>query len=92
MPYFVLFYDYVADMPEKRVPHREAHLKVVTGYHERGELLMAGAWAESPNGAAQIFRCEDKAAVEDFVKSDPYVVNGLVLSWQIRRWNVAVGG
>jgi uncharacterized protein len=30
--------------------------------------------------------------VEAFVEQDPYVRNGLVTSWRIREWNVAVGG
>ena len=29
--------------------------------------------------------------VRRFVDADPYVLNGLVRSWEIRRWNVVVG-
>ncbi len=29
--------------------------------------------------------------VEDFVRRDPYVANGVVTRWRIRPWTVAVG-
>ena len=29
--------------------------------------------------------------ITDFIKKDPYVINGLVPSFSIREWNVVVG-
>ncbi len=89
--YYVLLYDYVEDVATKRAPYREQHLALVRKLHERGELLMAGAWANPLDGAALVFRTDSSRAVEDFVAADPYVKHGLVTRWRIREWNVAVG-
>jgi hypothetical protein len=29
--------------------------------------------------------------VEDFVRRDPYVTNGIVTRWRIRPWTVVIG-
>ena len=89
---FVLFYDYVENVVEKRAPFRAAHLALANEYLERGELQMAGAFADPVDGAAFIFTVEDRARVEAFVAADPYVANGLVPAWRIRAWTIAVGG
>ena len=36
MKYYALFYDVVEDFLERRMPHREPHLKLVRAAHERG--------------------------------------------------------
>ncbi len=92
MARFVLLYDYSEGVARKRVPFRDAHLALAHEYHERGELLLAGAWADPLDGAAFVFTVADRARVEAFVAADPYVANGLVPSWQIREWMVVVGG
>lgn len=89
--YFILLYDYVDNILERRVPYREAHLKLAHEFQERGELLLAGALAEPVDGAALVFKASDASAVEGFVSRDPYVANGLVTAWRIRPWTVAVG-
>jgi uncharacterized protein YciI len=90
--HWLLFYDFVDDIGERRVPFRDAHLALARAAHQRGELIIAGAFAESPLGAVLVFRGDDTAAVESFVASDPYVANGLVTAWRIRPWQVGVGG
>jgi len=89
--YFVLFYDYVENVIERRAPHREAHLSQVQEYVERGELVLGGAFANPADGAAIVFKVEEPAKIEAFVKRDPYVLNGLVTAWRIREWTVVVG-
>ena len=89
---FVLLYDYVENVVEKRAPFRRDHLALANEYLERGELLMAGAFASPVDGAAFVFTVEDRARVEAFVAADPYVANGLVPSWRIREWTVVIGG
>ena len=89
---FVLLYDYVENVVEKRAPFRPDHLALANEYLERGELLMAGAFADPVDGAAFVFTVEDRARVEAFVAADPYVANGLVPSWRIREWTVVIGG
>jgi len=38
-----------------------------------------------------VLRVADRGIIEAFVRDDPYVQNGLVTSWNIREWSVAVG-
>ena len=89
--YYILFYNYVDNIIEKRVPFREAHLALATSFVESGELLLGGAFANPADGAILIFKVGNKAQVEAFVKQDPYVQNSLVTSWNIREWSVVVG-
>jgi uncharacterized protein YciI len=89
--YFLLFYDYVENVVERRAPYREAHLALVREYVARGELVLGGAFADPVDGAALVFKVEDRAKVEEFVGKDPYIVNGLVTGWRIREWTVVVG-
>ena len=87
----LLFYDYVQDMLERRVPWRDAHFAWVKGFVDRGELLLGGAFTDPADGAVIAFRVRDLAQVEAFARGDPYVVQGLVTAWRIREWNAVVG-
>ena len=89
---FVLLYDYVENVVEKRAPFRADHLALANEYLDRGELVMAGAFADPVDGAAFVFSVEDRARVEAFVAADPYVANGLVPAWRIREWTVVISG
>ena len=89
--HFLLFYSFVENILELRAPHREEHLALARGAHARGELLMAGAYAEPADGAALVFSAESVEVVEEFVKHDPYVAHGLVTEWRIRPWQVVIG-
>ena len=89
--YYVLLYDLVDDYLDRRPEFREEHLGLARAAHERGELLLAGALAEPPDGAVLVWQAEDPSVIEDFVRRDPYVANGLVAKWSIRPWTVVVG-
>lgn len=92
MPYYALFYKEVApDYVARRTAFRDQHLGLARESHARGELLLAGALADPVDGALLIFRASDAKPVEEFVRKDPYVVNGLVKRWEIRSWTVVVG-
>ena len=51
----ILFYDYVADVAERRGPYRPAHLAHIAAEKDAGRLLMAGALGEPPHGGAFVF-------------------------------------
>jgi uncharacterized protein len=89
--YFLLFYDYVENAVERRAPFREAHLRLAREAHARGELILAGAFAEPVDGATFVFRAADRSVVESFASTDPYVAGGLVKGWRIRPWTVVIG-
>ena len=88
---FLLEYDLVTDYIERRAEFREAHLALATEAAERGQLVLGGALADHPDRALLVWRVADRAIIEEFVRGDPYVINGLVRSWSIRPWNVVVG-
>lgn len=91
--YFVLRYDTVVDdYVNRRAPFRAEHLRLLREAHQRGDVLMAGAVGDEPDGAIIIFRSESPAPAEAFVKQDPYVTNGLIIAWRIQPWNVVIGG
>ena len=92
MTHYVLFYDYVEGIEEKRAPFRADHLAHAGAAHDRGEMLLAGAWAAPVDGAAFVFRVDDVARVDAFARADPYVANGLVRGWRVREWTVVIGG
>jgi uncharacterized protein len=87
--HYILFYDLVDDYLERRGQFRDAHLGLAKQAHERGELPIAGALAEPADQALLVFRTEE--AAEAFAKSDPYVLNGLVKSWRVRKWMTVIG-
>jgi hypothetical protein len=89
--HYILFYEVVSDFARKRTPYRGEHLQHALDAHKRGELVLAGALDDPVDSAVLIFRGPDGSAVERFVKADPYVKNGLVTSWRIRKWSTVVG-
>ena len=88
----MLQYDVVDNYVERRAPYRDQHLELAQEAHKRGELLLAGAFADPADGAALVFTADDVSLVERFVAVDPYVKAGLVKSWKARKWAVVVGG
>jgi uncharacterized protein YciI len=91
MPYFVLRYDSVVDdYVNRRAPFRAEHLAMVRDAHARGEIVMAGAVGETPEGAIIVFRADTPEPATSFASSDPYVKNGLIKSWRVQRWHVVV--
>ena len=91
MPYFILRYQLVDDHLARREPFRSAHLALADEFTGRGELLLGGALEDPADETVLVFRAPDAARVESFVARDPYVANGLVRSWTVRRWRVAAG-
>ena len=89
--HYLLLYDYVEDAVERRAPYREEHIRLAREAEERGELVMAGAFADPVDGAVFLFRADGPAAAEGFVRRDPYVANGIVTGWRIRPWTVVIG-
>jgi uncharacterized protein YciI len=90
--YFLVQYDFVENVVERRAPYREAHLKLVREAAARGEIVMGGAFADPVDGAAIVFEADTPAVVEAFVRQDPYVVSNIVTRWRIRLWTVVIGG
>jgi uncharacterized protein YciI len=64
-----------------------AHLARAQELHARGVLVPAGAFLdhpEEPLGTMAVLTTRE--AAEDYVRGDPFVVNGKVTKWIIREW------
>lgn len=103
---YFLRYKYVPDIMEKRDLCRAEHLEYAADSKAEGRVVAGGAspeplvasgdvvardWIE----AVIVFKASDpEDAVDwatDFVAKDPYVLNELVLGWDVSKWNVVVG-
>ena len=84
----VVFYESADDVATKAPPHFAAHRARWKEFADRGELLMIGPFASAQEGAMGIFTT--RAAAEDFVRGDPFVLHGVVRNWTIREWNEAL--
>ncbi len=89
--HFLLFYEFVPDYLQRRGQFRSEHLRLAWESQSRGELILAGAYADPVDGATLLFKCDSSTVAERFVASDPYVVAGLVKSWRVREWTTVVG-
>jgi uncharacterized protein YciI len=90
--HIILFYDVVDDYVERRARFRQQHLELGRQSQQRGELVLGGALAEPTDGAILVFRGNSTDVAEAFAKVDPYVTNGLVKAWRVRKWNTVIGG
>ena len=91
MKHFALLYEMVEIFVERRKPYREAHLQHINAAHTSGLIVMAGPLGDPPDGGLLIFRAESPAAVEEWVRGDIYVTNGIVVGWRVRPWNLVIG-
>jgi uncharacterized protein YciI len=87
MNHCILQYESVDDFINRRTPFREEHLRLIREAHARGEIVMAGALGDPPDGGLLVFKAPASVA-EEFARRDPYVVNGLITRWAVRPWNV----
>lgn len=83
---YVLFYEYVDDILERREPFRAEHLAGIRAGQDDGRILMAGPLGDPVHGGALVFA--DQAAAESFAEVDPYVTNGLVTSRRVELWTL----
>lgn len=62
-----------------------AHRARLEAFHARGVLLMVGAFTDTLGSAMAVFTSRE--AAEEFMRDDPFMVNGVVDEWAIREWN-----
>ena len=86
MTRYVLFYDSADDVASKAPAHFPAHKARLDAFHDRGDLLLVGTFGNpQEEGSMAVF--SSREAAEEFVKDDPFVLNGVVRAWHIREWN-----
>ena len=89
--HYILFYEYAPDYLERRGEFRDQHMALAKASLDRGELFLGGAFANPADGAAIVFKGNTPKIAESFAKADPYVINGLVTSWNVREWTTVAG-
>ena len=88
-PKFVLFYASGDRVAELAPVHFPAHKVRLDEFVARGELLMVGPFANPiADGSMAVFTTLD--AAERFVADDPFVLNGVVKSYEIKQWNESI--
>jgi uncharacterized protein YciI len=89
---YLLKYEYIPDVLEKRGPYREGHLNLAKKLVEEGKCLSGGPTGEPdvevPTGALFVFT--DLESAQLYTKEDPYVANGIVTNYSIEEWNVVI--
>jgi len=86
---YVLLYESSEDLAGKAPQHAAAHREHWRPFRERGELLLIGPFGDPQSqGAMAVFRT--RKGTEQFAREDPFVVNGVVRSWEVREWDEAV--
>jgi uncharacterized protein YciI len=64
-----------------------AHIKRSQELHEKGTLLMSGAFIDKkdePLSTMAVLASREDA--EEYIKGDPFVIKGMVSNWYIREW------
>lgn len=89
--HYLLTYYYTADYLLRRSAWRSAHIAAACAAQQRGEMILGGAAGDPPDRAFFMFDCNDPTCIEAFVRSDPYVINGLVEGYDVQPWNTVVG-
>jgi uncharacterized protein YciI len=85
----VVFYESADGVAENAPRYFAEHRARWHEFADRGELLMIGPFANAQqDGAMGIFTT--RAAAEEFVRGDPFVLHGVVRKWTIREWNEAL--
>jgi uncharacterized protein YciI len=88
---YVLLYESAENVAEKAPLQAAAHSEHWKPFRERGELLLIGPFGDpQAQGAMAVFTTRE--AAEQFARNDPFVLNGVVSSWEIREWDESVDG
>ncbi|MDT0677986.1 YciI-like protein [Autumnicola musiva] len=91
MNYYILRYQLQENYLEERGKYRNEHLNLAKEAAQTGTIILAGALDNPADEAVFVFRAENDEAAKTFAETDPYVKNGLVKKWSIRKWNVVIG-
>jgi uncharacterized protein YciI len=87
MPKYVLQYESAADVRARAPIHFAAHKARWHEFLDRGTLLMIGTFSDL-EGSMAVF--SSREAAEEFARTDPLVLHGVVSSWRVREWNEAI--
>ncbi len=72
-----------AKAPEQIV----AHVARSKELHQKGTLLMSGAFLNNPGEPLSTMAVlSSREAAEDYIHGDPFFINGMISKWYVREW------
>ena len=89
MTMYVLLYESAEDVASKAAARFPAHWARCQEFHAAGTLLQVGTFADVQAHGAMAILTSGEAARE-FAEGHPFVLEGVVSSWEIREWNEAL--
>lgn len=90
--HYLLFYEKAPDYADRQAPFQAGHRAHLDAAVRRGELLLGGSLDNPTDGSAVLlFQADSPAVAEAFAAADPYVRQGIVCHWRVRRWETVVG-
>jgi uncharacterized protein len=84
---YVLFYEPKGGVADKARELFAEHCEKWSEFQAAGTLLMVGPFSDG-SGAMGVFTTRE--AAEEFAKTDPFVLNGVVDEWSVREWREAI--
>ena len=91
MNYYILKYKLADNYLKDRGQYRAEHLDLAKEAAEKEQLILGGAMDDPADEAILIFQGENEQIAKAFVEMDPYVKNGLIKKWEVRKWNAVIG-
>jgi uncharacterized protein len=85
---YVLIYESAEDVADQAPLYFAAHKARWTEFREAGTLLLIGPYADR-SGALAVFTTRE--AAEEFARTDPFVLHGLIRDWSVKEWAEALG-
>ena len=80
---YTSFEEAIAKAPDLIAAHKARSVEL----HNQGTILMAGAFLDNRDTALSTMAvCATREGAEEFVRGDPFVLNGMVKKWHIREW------
>jgi uncharacterized protein len=78
LKHYMLYYNLVPDILLKRVPYKDEHMKILQELSSRG-LVFVGSEVVDGFPAVFMFEGENDDILQEWLKRDPYLQNGLVI-------------
>ena len=66
---------------------RPSHREYLTGLQAENKLVISGPFV-GDSGGLLVYEAESPEEAEKLVSEDPFAVEGVFVSWEIRPWNV----
>jgi len=86
----VVIYESAPDVMTKAPIHYPAHKQRVDAFHARGDLVAVGTFGDPRDGSMAVFTSRE--AADEFVREDPFVLNGVVARATVKDWNETLLG